>query len=274
MKSYIFFALILVAFLLTGCLSPIDASQGINIGPSNISSGTELENPTNTATPEINNTSQPGIEAPISEPSPTPTLTPTPDPFSQLYDCDMEIDFTSGPLEKKSTEFKVLGKDYFIDKGDKFAVGKGTGIYYENQRYFIIHSAYLRGNILRPMEAEFLRKYLEYWGGTGNQYIQGQIDSLIGSQVIWRCNEEETFRTEIGGIARLSHEASDQLWLNPRDLETIIQEKAGESSEWIGGISPSSTSSIYLAFCGWGPESLGDERFTYYRYLFQFNVVP
>jgi hypothetical protein len=275
MKSLKFFALVLIGlFILVACASPVPRiSESIidqSVKPQNTISVEQdplISVPQEQATEVI-----PSID--IIEPSPTPSVTPTPDPFSQLYNCEMEISFTSGPLENKSADFSVLGKDYFLDKADKFAPGKGTGIFYESQRYFIIHSSYINGNILRPMEGEFLRKYLEYWGGTGNQYIQGQIDSLIGSQAIWRCDGDETFQTSIDGIMRLSHEASDRLWLNPQDLQQIISDKEGEESEWVGELPASPGEVLYLSFCGWGPESLGNERYTHYRYLLQFTVVP
>lgn len=264
----------IISIILVGCAVPLTSasqpliSQGI-VSESGFRSDTSIT-PTQQekAKVESENTDLLTIEA-----SPTPSPTPTQDPFSSLYDCQMEINFISGPLDNKSTEFTVLGMDYFEDKADKFSPGQGTGIFYETQRYFIIHSAYQNGNILRPMEAEFIRKYLEYWGGTGNQYIQGQIDTLIGSQVIWSCDGEQTFTTEIGGILRLSHEASDRLWLNPNHLQQIISEKEGEASEWIGDISGNPDQSIYLSFCGWGPEALGSERYTQFRYLIQFKVL-
>ncbi len=186
----------------------------------------------------------------------------------------MEIRFTTGPLSDKSSTFDVLDRDYFYDKGDKFAPGKGTAIFYEVQRYFILHSAYVRGNVLRPMEAEFLRKYLEYWGTTGTEYIEGQIDSLIGSRVLWTCNEEIIFETEITGITRLSHEASNRLWLEPENIEDIIRDKEGLVSEWIGELEETDQPTIYMGFCGWGPQSLDQDRYTYYRYLIQFEVMP
>ena len=204
---------------------------------------------------------------------PTPSPTATPNPFASLYGCEMQLNFTSGPLESKNTVFNVLGEDYFSDKEDKFKPGKGTGIYYQDQHYFIIHSSYVNGNILRPMEGEFLRKYLEYWGSSGNAYVQGQMDSLIGSEVIWSCDGEQVFRTEISGIARLSHEASNRLWLEPENLEEIVVDREGLVSEWIGNISPTSEPHLYLAFCGWNANSNSSDRYTYFRYLFQFEII-
>ena len=185
----------------------------------------------------------------------------------------MQLNINSGPLESKKTQFTVLGEDYFSDKGDKFKTGKGTGIYYQDQHYFIIHSSYINGNILRPMEAELFRKYLEYWGTSGNAYIQGQIDSLIGSEIVWSCDGEEVFETKISGIVRLSHEASNRLWLEPENLEQIVVEKEGLVSEWIGEILPTSDPHLYLAFCGWSTDEKAADRYTYYRYLIQFEVV-
>jgi hypothetical protein len=199
--------------------------------------------------------------------------TPTPDPFSSLYGCEMEVMFISGPLEKKSAEFTVLGRDYFLDKGDKFAPGKGTSIYYKAQQYFILHSSFVNGNILRPMEAEFLRKYLEYWGITGDQFIQGQIDRLVGSEVYWICDGQLAFKTRINGIVRLSHEASNRLWLEPENLEQILEDREGLASEWVGEMEETDIPYLYIGFCGWGPESKGDERFTYFRYLIRFEIL-
>lgn len=185
----------------------------------------------------------------------------------------MALQFVSGPLESKSTQFDVLGLDYFQDKGDKFKPGKGTGILYEDQRYFIIHSSFVNGNVLRPMEAEFIRKYLEYWGSSGSKYVQGQIDSLIGSEVLWVCDGELIFRTKIESIARLSHEATNDIWLNPQNLDDIITERAGIEEEWIGEMTPTSDPHLYLGFCGWGPDEDNPERFTYFRYLLRFEIL-
>lgn len=205
--------------------------------------------------------------------SPTPSPTSTPSPFASLYGCEMQLKFSSGPLESKSTRFDVLGEDYFSDKADKFKPGKGTGIYYQDQHYFIIHSSYVNGNILRPMEGELMRKYLEYWGSSGNAYIQGQIDKLIGSEVIWSCDGEQVFSTKISGIAHLSHEASNRLWLEPEKLEQIVIEREGLVSEWVGEIIPTEEPHLYIAFCGWGPDDNTYDRYTYFRYLLQFEII-
>ena len=93
--------------------------------------------------------------------------------------------FTSGPLEGKSAEFLILGQEYFDDKGDLFYPGEKTAVFYDGPKYLILHSAFQNGNVLRPLEAEFIRKYLEYWGESGTDYIQTQMDSLIGSEIEW-----------------------------------------------------------------------------------------
>lgn len=243
--------------LLTGCASPTvtpESSEPVN---QTITPGDNDA----TDTPEVEETN-------IS----TPSATPTPDLFASLYGCEMELVFKSGPLESKGTTFTVLGEDYFTNKDDKFKPGKGTGVYYIDQHYFIIHSSFVNGNILRPMEAEFMRKYLEYWGTSGNAYVEGQIDSLIGSDITWTCDGEIVFETKINGITRLSHEASNHLWLNPEDLEQIILDREGLTSEWISEISPIEEPHLYMAFCGWSPDSETSDRFTYYRYLFQFTI--
>lgn len=195
------------------------------------------------------------------------------DPLSDLYDCQMRLRFTSGPLENQKVNFTVLGEDYFADKSNKFDPGKGTSIYYEPQRYLIVHSSYVNGNILRPMEAEFLRKYLEHWGQTGTDYIQGQIGSLLGSEVYWTCDDGLILTSEITGVVRLSHEASQRLWLEPENLAEILRSKEGLSSEWVGEIDRLNDESIYIGFCGWGPEATANSRYTYYRYLVQFSPV-
>ena len=203
----------------------------------------------------------------------TPTSTSTPDSFSSLYDCEMEINFLSGPLEGETTSFLVLGTDYFYDKGDKFTPGKGTAVYYEEVHYFILHSSYANGNIFQPMEGELLRIFLEYWGMPGNDYIQGQIDKLIDSEVVWVCNGDPVFTTTIRGAVKLSHEASTRLWLEPKNLDNILIDREGIQDEWVGDVDLYSESNIYIGFCGWGPDNLGDAKFTYYRYLIEFDVL-
>ncbi len=204
--------------------------------------------------------------------TPTPAASPTVNPFSTFYDCEMQITFTSGPLESKSTDFKVLGLDYFQDKGDKFEPGKGTSIYYEAQRYFIMHSSFVNGNILRPMQAEFLRKYLEYWGESGSKYIEGQIQNLIGSEATWVCDGKVLFKTKIDGIVRLSHEETNDVWLNPENLQQILFNSKVDSPERLGDMPLTNDPHLYIGFCGWGPQSLGDLRFTYFRYIIRFII--
>lgn len=205
--------------------------------------------------------------------SPAPTPTPTSDVFANLYNCQMQIQFQSGPLENKVTAFEVLGRDYFLDKGDKFEIGKGTGVYYESQHYFILHSSFLNGNILRDLEAEFLRRYLENWGWVDTASIQEKIDDLIGSEVMWVCDGKALFSSYVDGVVRLSHEASNRLWLEPRNIADIIQSREGDESEWIGEIPVFDQDQILLGFCGWGPFELGEERFTYFRYLVSFDIL-
>ena len=261
MKSFHLIAFLIIALLLTSCGT---------VAPTPTPEVALEETSTNSVTaenPEENNSPT------SSTASPTPSPTSTPNPFASLYGCKMQLNINSGPLESKKTQFTVLGEDYFSDKGDKFKTGKGTGIYYQDQHYFIIHSSYINGNILRPMEAELFRKYLEYWGTSGNAYIQGQIDSLIGSEIVWSCDGEEVFETKISGIVRLSHEASNRLWLEPENLEQIVVEKEGLVSEWIGEITPTVEPHLYLAFCGWSTDEKATDRYTYYRYLIQFEVI-
>ena len=202
-----------------------------------------------------------------------PTITPTTDLLGNIYDCEMSIEFTSGPLESQSTNFTVLGEDYFTDKDDKFGLGKGTGIYYEPQQYFILHSSYIRQLVDRPLEAEFLRKYLERWGQAGPQTIQANIDSLISSEAIWTCAGGSRYTTKVNGIVRLSHDASMRLWLEPLNIPEILTAREGLATEWVGEIKIHDNSRFLLGFCGWGPESLGDERYTYFRYLVSFDVL-
>jgi len=241
--------------------------------------GDNITPPTATAT-----RSEPSQQLePISEiadenitPTTKPTLvppTPTPNPFSALYGCEMELQFQSGPLESKNALFSVLGRDYFYDKSDKFAVGKGTSIFYEAQRYFIVHSSYVNGNVLKPMEAEFIRKYLESWGNMNTAYIQGQIDALVGSEVTWICDGEIVFNTRINDVVRLSHVASERLWLEPEQLEDILSDREGLVSEWVGDFEEMNEPKLYIGFCGWGPNTLESGRYTYFRYLVRFEIL-
>jgi hypothetical protein len=268
MKIIRFFPIIIIAFLITGCFYP-----QVNAAPSNFSESelkpTQQETQENPLVGENNTTIQePSREIIKVLPEIISSQIPAPD----LYGCQARIEFSSGPLENKTTEFDVLDESYFLDKGDQFAVGKGTAIYYESQPYLILHSSYVNGNVLRPMEAEFIRKYLENWGRNGDEFIQDQIDSLIGSRVNWYCDEELVLETTISSIARLSHEASERLWLQPTEIEDILADKEGLSSEWIGEITPTDEPNIYLGFCGWGPSNLEYGRYTYFRYLLNFTI--
>ena len=224
----------------------------------------ETEEPSTVTTPSSNLTEVlriPSVEA-----------TPTPDPFPSLYNCSMELTFTSGPLAGNKTDFTILGEEYFTEKGDSFFPGKNTAVYYDPPRYLILHSAFENGNMLKPLEAEFIRFYLEYWGDSGNAFVQGNIDSLTGSTVIWSCNDEIIFSSYIRDIVHLSQVASNQLWLEPRNLKQILTNKEGLVSEWVGEMDITSEPTIYLGFCGWGPVDSGDQRFAYYRYLINFDL--
>ena len=181
--------------------------------------------------------------------------------------------FTSGPLEGEGTRYLMLDESYFFDKGDKFDTGKNTGIFYNEQRYVILHSGYNNGNILSPLEIEFLRKYLEEWGNSGTDYIEGQIEDLIGSEMVWDCEGQEVMRTRVEDVVRLSHEASNRLWLEPENIFNILEDREGESSEWIGELEKIFPETLYLGFCGWGPPGVTQGRSTYYRYLVQFEVL-
>ncbi len=271
---YLLIVIIITILIGLGLSSPTGLSQTIETvtvtpAASETQAPTEISSAEQISTPVV---SEPTPAA--TDIQPTPTLSPTPDIFSTLYGCEMEIRFVSGALESRTTDFSVLGRDYFDDKADKFDAGKGTGIFYEAQRYFILHSAYINSNILRPLEAEFLRKYLENWGNSSNDFIQGQIDALTGSEVLWICDGSTVFNTRINGTVRLSHQASERLWLEPQALENILRDREGLVSEWIGSIEPSNRETIYLGFCGWGPQSTGSARYTYYRYLISFEILP
>ena len=221
-------------------------------------------------TPETQELTE-GISTAQETPIPTPTSKP--DPFSRFYGCEMEMKVLTGPLETQTSQFTILGEDYFVEKGDKFDLGKGTGVFYEEQRYLILHSSYINSNALRPMEAEFLRLFFERWGNHGPEYIKSQIEALIGSEVLWICDGKSVFKTQINGVSRLSYEASNRLWLRPEELEDLLLDREGEPSEWVGEITVTDDVTLYLGFCGWGPASLGSERYTYYRYLIQFEVI-
>jgi len=266
------FLIILLSLLLGARPAPSIAVQENNPIPDTIEVQSDVDLPeqsneraTALAQPETNSLTQTA--------QPTPTPTPEPDPFTSFYGCDMEIQILSGPLESDTSAFHVLDESYFDDKGDKFNIGKGTGVFYAQQPYLILHSSYINANILRPMEAEFLRKYLENWGNHGTEFIQTQIDSLVGSEVLWICDGNAVFKTRINGITRLSHEASNRLWLKPEELEDLLIAREGLVSEWVGEIPVSDETVLYLGFCGWGPKSLDSGRYTYFRYLIQFEVI-
>ncbi len=76
----------------------------------------------------------------------------------------MQMEFISGPLAGKGNKFTILGQEYFDEKGDLFYPGEKTAVFYDGPKYLILHSAFQNGNVLRPLEAEFIRHYLEYWG--------------------------------------------------------------------------------------------------------------
>ena len=267
MKIAKFFPLIIITFLITGCFYP-----EVNAAPSNF---VDPELKPTQVSQETTSDEAPNQLFIDPTPIPTkilPTIPPASDPAPDLYGCAMRIEFSSGPLESQTSDFEVLDETYFLDKGDQFAVGKGTGVYYESEPYLILHSSFVNGNALRPMEAEFIRKYLEHWGKSGNEYIQDQMDALVGSQVNWYCNDELVLETTIDSIVRLSHSASERLWLEPTEIEGILADREGLVSEWIGEITPSDEPNLYLGFCGWGPSDLEYGRYTYYRYLLNFTI--
>ena len=265
MKKY----LSLVVILLLGIIVSSDQIQFLNI----------VQTPT----------SQPSSQTEVVSTKPTAVTTPSPikeeiadlahekiilepEAFPDLYSCMMELTFETGPLAGNKTSFQILDKDYFENKGDKFFPGKNTAVYYDPPKYIILHSAFYKGNMLKPLEAEFIRYYLEYWGESDNEYVRGNIQSVIGSTVTWKCNGEVIFTSNIRDIVRLSQVASNQLWLEPSNLEQILINKEGVVSEWIGDMEISSEPTIYLGFCGWGPENSGEQRFAYYRYLINFDL--
>jgi len=251
----------------------------------NVFQSTKMIKPTLTATPGLEIMNTPTVYentgTPVSTLTPTITFTPTSTPtptatptvIPDLYGCDMELRFTSGPLEGYGTTFKMIDRDYFYDKSDKFATGKNTGVFYENQRYLILHSGYLGGDFSKPLEAEFIRKYLELWGNNDTAYIEGQIQSLLGSEMIWICNSQQAVNLKFVEVVRLSHESSGQLWVNPANILQIIDERKGEPAEWIGDIENDTQKSVYLGFCGWGPPGVTQNRSIYYRYVLRFDIV-
>ena len=268
MKKLPLFALLIASIFLSGCVAtPQNSVQGVFSNA--LSTPTIIITPEETAAP-MEQEFQIAISEAVTQPS--FSAIPTPSPFSMFYGCEMTIEFTSGPLKGKKSEFSILDRSYFEDKGDKFTVGKGTAIFYEETPYLILHSSYVDGNILEPMEAEFIRKHLEHWGNKGEEYIQQQMDQLIGSKINWTCDGEQIFTTAISDIARLSHDASERLWLEPEQIENILMYRDGLRSEWVGKMKPSFETSLYLGFCGWGPPSLESGRYTYFRYVINLTV--
>jgi len=176
-------------------------------------------------------------------------------------------------MEDYGTTFTMVDREYFYDRGDKFDPGKNTGVFYEDQRYLILHSGYQNGNLSNPLEAEFIRKYLESWGNYDHDYIEAQINALIGSEMIWICNNQEALRIKLVDVIRLSHDASSQLWLEPQNLLQIVADREGNASEWIGEMQGSETPSVYIGFCGWGPSTITVNRSIYYRYIMRFEIM-
>lgn len=234
--------------------------------PLHLSTGTQGDAEEKIAEPMVDK-----VQLPEEAPAQT---APSEPPFPELYDCEVDLVLMDGPLAGNRTRFTVLGQDYFADKGDKFFPGRNTAVYYELVRYLILHSAYLDGNLLKPLEAEFLRFYLEFWGDPEPREVQSRIESLVGSKVSWACNGQVLFNTEITGIIRLSQDASHRLWLHPLDMRVIVQQRDGLADEWVGDLPTPSKPGIYVGFCGWGPPEQGDARFYAYRYLIQFEVFP
>jgi len=117
----------------------------------------------------ITPTQMPTVTATL-QPRPTPTSTPTLIP--NLYGCSMAFEFVSGPLEGRGTTFTMVDEDYFTDKGELFAPGNNTGLIYEDQAYIILHSGFKDGRLLEPLEIEFVRKYLESWGSSGEDHCR------------------------------------------------------------------------------------------------------
>ncbi len=214
-----------------------------------------------------------GLSSNTPEPTIQPSPTPTPTIIPDLFGCSMEISFISGPVVGEGTNFTMLAKSYFYDKGDKFDIGKNTGIFYDDLGYVILHSGYQDGNLLSPLEIEFLRKYLELWGNSGTAYIEDKIQELKGSEVIWRCDNRQVMTTIVEDVIRLSHDASNQLWLEPYTMFQLIDDRPGIASEWVGELDYSDKKSIYLGFCGWGPPEISSGRSVYYRYLVRLSIV-
>ncbi|MBG0786626.1 MAG: hypothetical protein H0S79_16135 [Anaerolineaceae bacterium] len=265
-RLHSFSSLLIIGMLISGLLLGCSRESPIASEPDN-----QLPSSTPTSNIEIETlvTTLDDAEAQSSTPGPTPTTRP----FPYIYNCEMRMEFISGPLEGKGNKFTILGEEYFDDKGDLFYPGEKTAVFYDGPKYLILHSAFQNGNVLRPLEAEFIRHYLEYWGESGTDYIQAQIDSLIGSEMEWACNGQVLFRARVKEIIRLSAIASEELWQDPIYLRQILIRHEGLVSEWVGEMDPYFMDTFYLGFCGWGPESSGDERYTYYRYLINFDMI-
>ena len=271
---WVVIALIALSLLFFG-LDTVRRESHFSNGTASALLSTEFIKATQTGTP-VNDAPEPNIaaaELPTPVPSSSPTISPTPDPVPSLYGCAIEILFTSGPLEGDSTSFSMLEESYFYDKDDKFDTGKNTGIFYKNEHYVVLHSGYHQGNPLKPLEIEFLRKYLEHWGDQTPSFIEGQIEGLVGSQLTWSCDGKTILKTRVKDTVRLSHEASNRLWLEPENIFEILTDREGIATEWIGEITPTDPAEIYLGFCGWGPASIKQGRSVYYRYLVQLEIL-
>ena len=209
------------------------------------------------------------VSSELTQPTQIPSQVVIPD----LKTCVLRMTFTNGPLAGKQSQFFVLGKDYFFDKGEQFDPGKNTAVYYEESRHIILHSAYLEADLQQPLEAEFIRFSLEAWGEVTNSFIEDNIAALTGSQVAWFCDGDLLFITVITGIIRLSEAASTRLWLEPDNIAQILADREGLETEWIGALDEIDQPGILLGFCGWGPIELGNDRFYTYRYLVHLKPI-
>ncbi len=219
------------------------------------------------ASPGVNGDSGPDGEI-------TQTITPTeaPLPAPNLYGCAMEITFVSGPLAGEGVSFTMLDETYFEDKAGKFLAGRNTAVYYREFQYVIMHSGYLASNINFPLEAEFIRLYLESWGLEEPGYIADRIQELEGSEMVWVCEGRKILRLRLEEIARLSRPSSVRLWLEPHNIPEILEERQ-DPDEWIGDISTITDDTLLLNICGWGPPSIREQRSLYYRYLLRFEII-
>lgn len=199
--------------------------------------------------------------------APTATLTVVP----ELLGCEMTLQFASGPLAGEEISFAVLDESYFGDKGDKFDLGKNTGVFYMESNLLVLHSGYKTLGIT-SLEAEPIRFYLEGWGNKGPEAIEEKMAEMLGSTLVWACEGQAPFASELTAIARLSHQASQDLWLRPWALGEILEQHEGEAAEWVGGYDQIRPNAVHLSFCGWGPSSLKAERYTYFRYVLGFEI--